>query len=265
MKKIKKLLTRLTKLSRTGKIVRNFALLIVLCLAFWFLEGSSMLTRESALRQMERKLFLLPGETVYESGSSGAGSYRQVFVLGGDYAYSAETSRFSFLDIGVSIHNAAAKADGPVLIWGKTRPLRPVAEDWSTLLFCPWGPENAARAEVTLSARYVKNTYPMIYISEKQPAARGELISTQCEDWKKTVSVFRNEQGFYTVPVTAQTEEEARILSVIFTAKLTEGFSDGTDETLIDHIAQNSGYRLDFYDKNDVLLQSVTGEIERFY
>lgn len=261
MKKIRKLLSRLPKLSRTGKIVRNLALLIALCWGFWFLEGGSALTRESALRQMERKLFLAPGETVFESKTYGGPSYQNVFVMGEDYAYGARTSRFSFLDIGVEIYDTAVKADGPALVRSKTQPLGPTVGDWDTVLFCPWGPENAVRAEVTLSAQYVSRTYPLIYFSEDRPAARGEMISSERKDWKKTISASKTEQGFYIIPVSAQTDEEAQILSVMFTAKL----HIGDDTHIVDYVSEEAGYRLDFYDENNVLIQSVTGGIERLY
>ena len=271
-KRLKQLWQRRPRLSRRWKITRNFMLLIALCLAYWFTQGCPPLTGEQALRCMERRLFLSPGQTMYERHAEGLGSEKLVFVLGDDYAYTGEIerysffSRFSLFDIGVYIHDEAAQKDGPVLLQIRSPILTPPnTEKWETMLFCPWGPDDSVRAEVTLSARYIKNIYPMIYISEQMPAARGELISAQVEDWEKTVSALKNEQGFYAVPVIAQNEDEARILSVIFTSKFTEGFGDGTDATLIEHITENPGYRLDFFDANGVLLQSVTGEIERFY
>ena len=210
-------------------------------------------------------MFLNSGQTMYERHAEGLGSEKLVFVMGDVYAYTGEINRYSLFDVYVYVHDEAAKKDGPVLLALKPPLLKPDVNGWETLLFCPWGPDDAVRVEVTFSTQYIKRTYPMIYISEQQPAARGELISTQVEDWEKTVTVSKNEQGFFTIPVVAENDEESCILSVMFTSKFTEGFGDGTDATLVEHITENPSYRLDFYDASGVLLQSVTGEIERFY
>jgi len=273
-KRLKRPWQRRPRLSRRWKIIRNFLFLIALCLAYWFTQGCPPLTGEQALRRMERRWFLSPGQTMYERHAEGLGSEKLVFVLGDDYAYTGEIerysffSRFSLFDIGVYIHDEAAQKDGPVLLALKPPILKPDLDGWGaweTLLFCPWGPENAVRMEVTFSTQYVKRTYPMIYISEQQPAARGELISSERSDWSKTVTASKNEQGFFAVPVVAENDEESRILSVMFTSEFTEGFGDGMNETLVEHTTQEPGYSLNFYDANGVLLQSVTGEIERFY
>ena len=269
-KRIRKMWHHCPRLSRRWKIIRNIVLLIALCLAYWFSQGCPPMTGEQALRRMERRLFLNPGQTMYERHAEGLGSEKLVFVMGDAYAYTGEITRYSLFDFGVYVyvHDEAAKKDGPALLALKPSILKPDLDGWSTwetLLFCPWGPKDAVRVDATFSTQYVKRTYPKLYISEELPAARGKLISSERSDWSKTVTASKNEQGFFAIPVVAENDEESRILSVIFTSKFTEGFGDGTDTKLIEHIAENPDYRLDFYDANGILLQSVTGKIERFY
>ena len=64
MKKLKRLLGRIPRLSRPQRILRNFAFILLLAVAAWFLNGAPALTARWGYRRAERLNLLEPAEIV---------------------------------------------------------------------------------------------------------------------------------------------------------------------------------------------------------
>lgn len=237
---------RRPRLGWGAKAARNIILTALLAGAWWLWLGCPGWTCSGALRRLERSLLLTPGQTVYREES---GQWRRwnVFVLGDGYAYTADVLCDPRLSMGTVIEDEAVLGRGPVLLRLPTieHPLR------QARLFCPEGPEDAARAELTIEAEY---TLTHSYLDENGvPEPAGQEQGT----WRYTAQGAREREGCFSFLLSAGGDGTALVLSALWDGGRAWN-GDRTEETGCE--LGQATYRLDFFREDGSLIDAVQAE-----
>ena len=165
---------RRKRLPRSVRIVRNFALSLVLLAAFWILLGVPPLTRYGAFRRLEAEYLLTPSQLVYRS----EGDYESAYLAQGE----------GWLAAGLveKLDNGTRASITHVLPCGERHVFPLPARDGkgNTVLVLSGAPAEAATGELTLTLEGVEVTFnaAMILAFHRIPeresftarAARGE-------------------------------------------------------------------------------------------
>lgn len=259
MEKLKRLWRHRPRLSRGWKTARNLALVVLLCVGYWFIRECPAFTSEGALRKEERTMLLEPGRTIYEEWD-GLGK-RRVCVLGDDYAYTGSTSR-DWSEVNARIKDGAAREDGVTLLRLPAQDGFPPGELNQTVVICPWGPEKAERVELTLCADYFMETYPLVAINDGSQQARGETLSLERRNWTWEARTDKEPDGWYRFTLYSGTGEAAAAMDEMWDGigYFTTQTDAGETETNLD--LEQANYQLDFYGADGALMESVQGELE---
>lgn len=254
--KIKQLWMCRPKMSRGWKTVRNCLVFLMFIFGFWISQGCPPATNRSALRELERRYFLLPGEIIYSARNQSLGG-RAYFVLGEDCAYTVNTRRNFLHEVSASIIDETT-ADQTV------KPLRlPAGREreegllWDAELFVPYWSKSTVTAELILSADYTSTTYSRKAEDEGIRGLEGFLGSEQ-ERWVHTSQNTDCGEGYFRFSFKAMDNVQASLLSEIWTGAGYYFASDTGTVVSLDSIH----YRLNFYGADHHLLESFEGEID---
>lgn len=140
------------KVSRTGKIVLNLLLVLLLWAGIWLNNGAPYPTAKMELHRMERQNLLPPSEIVFWEEESGQAA--QMVGIGEDFVVSA-----AFTRRGRSISNGIAvlpRKDEPMLVWLRNAMEGETASGesaWGLTLVLIQAPEEAVRAELDVKVK----------------------------------------------------------------------------------------------------------------
>ena len=140
------------KLSRTGKIVLNFLVVLLLWTGMWLNNGAPYPTAKMELHRMERQNLLPPSEIVFWEEESGQAA--QMVGIGEDFVVSA-----AFARRGRSSSNGIAvlpRKEEPMLVWLRNAVEGETASGesaWGLTLVLIQEPEETVRAELDVKVK----------------------------------------------------------------------------------------------------------------
>lgn len=255
-RKIKQLWMCHPKMNRRWKTVRNCLVFLVFIFGFWISQGCPPVTNRSALRELERRYFLPPGEIIYSARNQSPGG-RAYFVLGEECAYTVNTRRCFLHEVYASVIDETT-ADQAV------KPLRlPAGREreegllWDAELFVPYWSEGTVTAELILSVDYTSATYNR-RVEDEGIRGLEEFLSSDQARWVHTSQHTDFGEGYFRFSFKAVDEIQAALLSEIWTGAGYYFAADTGTVLSLDSIH----YRLNFYGTDHHLLESVAGEID---
>lgn len=239
------------RLSRGWKLARNLVLTAVLLVVLWFSNRSPALTREGALRKLERELLLSPGQTLYaELGDQR--EEKQVFVLGEGYAYTGTTVG-SGLDYFAYLYDGVRLDRDPALLLLPNGQGEQAGQYQLATLYCSRGPEGAVRVSLPLTCRYD------MVVRALDDGRLGETLDAKTDTLTFEAEQKADDWGVYPLALGAEDTETATVLY-----ELLEGWGYETDEDgswerncSID----KAEYQMKFYQADGSLLLEHRGTI----
>lgn len=223
---------------RGWKTARNLLWAVLAPLLFWFAIGCPAWTRDGALRRLEREMLLSPGETIYWDGDSG-----EALVVGERYAYVAGVQNKLLWRSARSLHGVERTGEPVLLAAGRS-----MGAQGDLVLFYLGGPEDAARAELTLVGEYEKRTYETL----SQYGGLGGPRSALSQTASCPLARIYGTEPAYTFRLDGQGEEVCVFQAALRGEEYSQRQSDGVTRYFIGDLT----CELAFYNQEGDLVQA---------